>query len=1144
MRLSRSLAFGIGLTALVLAAGLNAPALAASATLRGEAMPAGFGRLSLAFDQPTQTRVRVANGVLIVAFGDPVTVDVAKVARELPNYVSIARIDPDGRGMRFALTQPYKANLIEAGDKAFIDLLPQNWTGLLPGPPPEVIAELTQRLRLAEARAREASRQPPAPAAMLSMRSASLPTLERLIFKAPAGTAMASDLSDGKLKLTFDRAMNADEAALRTALPEGIALAALDAGKERLSLTLALPPDWQARSFDDETGLVVDLLRPAKPSALSLASLQTLPEPAATPVAASPVSAQPAEATAAGGSAPASEARPTPGATPPAAVPAAPEPAPSKVAIVAAEKRLDFRFPRPTGAAAFLDSGTMTLVFDTRDTIDPADLTGRLPQQIEDSTVSREGKATLVRLRLAGQPLARFFADGNGWSLDLAEEGGGPAAAIEPRRGVDERGQTILAVPMPGLTGVHWLESGPAGLPVAVATTLGPTRLTPKPYRFVEFGLLPTAQGLAVQPRSDDVVTRAGTNEVRIGRAGGLTVSLDLSGQDGTQAAAQSDQPPPAPPLLDPERWAKLRLGSPQEQARALIQDAAGASRSHKSEARLALARFYLANHLAPEALGPLDALMRDDQPMRANREALFLKGVAAAQMHRNPEALAAFEAAPIKDDAEASLWRALIEQRLNRNAQALAGFRRGEAFLERYPADLQGEFREAMTRAALATQDMGMAERQVQALADMPRDSFDQEKLALLQAMLDDASGRADIAMNGYRPLFEATSRPVAAEAQLRAVKLADTDKRSDLKVDEAVARLETVSVVWRGGRVEIEALAELNRLYTDQKRWRDAFLIARRANENFPDDPLTRRMHDETAQRFAELFADGGADKLPRIDALALFYDFKEFLPIGRRGDEITRLLADRLVELDLLDQAAEILKYQMDRRLTGAARSTVAARLAMIDLMNGKPADAVRALNATRLVELPADVRRARLLLESKALSDLSRTDQAFEMLESERGPEVDRLRADIYWTGRRWREAGEAYERILDESWRGDSPLTDSQRADVMRAGISYVMANEALSLDRLRSKFAPKMAQSADARTFAFMTGANRNKAADIRELARAAASADTISEFLKAYRERYPAYSAAMRKPQPPGAAGPAPAAQGAAADGAPQSNG
>ncbi len=89
-------------------------------------------------------------------------------------------------------------------------------------------------------------------------------------------------------------------------------------------------------------------------------------------------------------------------------------------------------------------------------------------------------------------------------------------------------------------------------------------------------------------------------------------------------------------------------------------------------------------------------------------------------------------------------------------------------------------------------------------------------------------------------------------------------------------------------------------------------------------------------------------------------------------------------------------------MDKRLTGAARSTVAARLAMIDLMNGKPADAVRALVSTRLVELPADVKRARLLLEAKGLSDLSRSDQALEMLEGEQGGEVDRLRADIFWT----------------------------------------------------------------------------------------------------------------------------------------------
>ena len=1131
LRLSRSFAFGIGLAALALAAGLETPAFAAGANLRGEAMPAGFGRLSLTFDEPIQTRIRVSNGVLIVAFGSQVQVDVARIARELPNYVSVARVDPDGRGMRFALTQSYKANLIEAGDKAFIDLLPQNWSGVMPGPPPEALAELTERLRLAEVRAKDAARQPPAPPATLTMSSASLPTLERLIFKAPAETKLASNLSDGTLKLVFDRPMNVEAAAIRNALPTDIDLTGLDAGKEALSLTLSLPKDWQVRSFDDETGLVVDLLRPVKQEAPSLVELSKPPAPTPPAPAATPPT-EPAPKSAA--TAPAAQP-----ATPPtqavAAAPTAPEVPPGPVAITVDGKRLDFRFTRPTGAAAFLDAGVMTLVFDTRDTIDPAKLAGLMPKLIEDSTVTREGKVTLVRLRLAGQPLARVFDNGPTWSLDLGEDAGRPATPVEPQRSMDERGQTIVAVPLAGLTGIHWLETGPAGLPVAVATATGPTRLTPKPYQFVEFGLLPTAQGLAVQPHADDVAVRAGTEQVRIGRSGGLNVSLDIGAPLPKPEEKAGNQE--AAPLLDGDAWARLRLDNPRERARALMLDITDASRGRKSEARLALARFYAANGLMPEAAGPLNALLADDKAMRGNREALFLRGVIATGMHRHQQALAAFDAGPIKDDVEAGLWRALVEERLNRNAQALVGFRRAESVLDRYPLHLQGEFREAMARTALAQQDIAVAERQIQALADMPRGSFDQEHLALLQARLDDISGRPEAAMNGYKPLFEAKSRPVAAEAQLRAVKLADAEKRTDIKPEEAIARLETVSVIWRGGRLEIEALAGLGRLYADQQRWRDAFMVARRANENFIEDPLTSRMHDETAQRFAELFSGSGLGKLPRIETLALFYDFKEFLPIGRRGDEITRLLADRLVELDLLDQASEILKYQMDRRLSGAARSTVAARLAMIDLMNGKPADAVRALNTTRLVELPADVKRARLLLEAKALSDLSRTDQALEMLEVERGPEIDRLRADIYWTGRRWREAGEAYERLLGESWRGDGALGDSERADVMRAGVSYVMASENLSLDRLRSKFAPKMARGADARTFAFITGADRTRAADIREMARATANADTLSDFLKAYRERYPAYSAAMRKPQAPAADKLPSPAEGAAAE-------
>ena len=69
----------------------------------------------------------------------------------------------------------------------------------------------------------------------------------------------------------------------------------------------------------------------------------------------------------------------------------------------------------------------------------------------------------------------------------------------------------------------------------------------------------------------------------------------------------------------------------------------------------------------------------------------------------------------------------------------------------------------------------------------------------------------------------------------------------------------------------------------------------------------------------------ADG--DAMPAVEALGLFYDYRELTPIGRRGDEMIRRLTDRLVAVDLLDQAAELLQHQVDHRLQGAARAQVA-------------------------------------------------------------------------------------------------------------------------------------------------------------------------------------------------------------------------
>ncbi len=155
------------------------------------------------------------------------------------------------------------------------------------------------------------------------------------------------------------------------------------------------------------------------------------------------------------------------------------------------------------------------------------------------------------------------------------------------------------------------------------------------------------------------------------------------------------------------------------------------------------------------------------------------------------------------------------------------------------------------------------------------------------------------------------------------------------------AIEQLERLGLTWHGGPLEEAITAGLTRLYLADGRWRQAFTAVRRANTVLaPNSPVSRALTTEAQGAFEDLYLGGKGDALSGIEAVALYFDFKELAPIGRRGDAVVRRLADRLVGLDLLDSAAELLRYQVDKRLTGQARSAVAARLAMILLMDGKP------------------------------------------------------------------------------------------------------------------------------------------------------------------------------------------------------------
>lgn len=122
--------------------------------------------------------------------------------------------------------------------------------------------------------------------------------------------------------------------------------------------------------------------------------------------------------------------------------------------------------------------------------------------------------------------------------------------------------------------------------------------------------------------------------------------------------------------------------------------------------------------------------------------------------------------------------------------------------------------------------------------------------------------------------------------------------------------------------------------------------------------------------------------------------------------------RRLADRLLSVDLLDQAVELLQHQVDHRLQGGARTQVATRLAVVYLMNRKPDRALATLQKTRAADLSNDPRDQRLLIEARAMSNLGRHEVALELITNINSREAMRLRSDILWAARRLAGRGRA------------------------------------------------------------------------------------------------------------------------------------
>ncbi|MGZ5922476.1 MAG: hypothetical protein ACXWLT_11985, partial [Rhizomicrobium sp.] len=1099
----------LGLAALVVFA--SAPAHAADTVT---AVPeSGFVRLNFNFAPAAKITAAAQGGVLTLSFDRKVTLTPQAIMALSGGAVASGHADADGKTLRFALTQPIRLHQSALADHAVIDLAPQNFTGEMPD----------------LAAAAKAAAKPVDMASLpeMKLRAGAYTNYTRLVFDWPHAVSYTVFPGAGKIAVRFQALARPDLSALTRFAPPWVKNATWHTDGNATVIEFETDSDSGFHDFKDGSKVVLDILAPKTDAAAYAPPGLDKPKVTAMNGALSAGQAKAIADTAGqlAGQLP-SKNNPTDASTKPDAKTAdtkpEPKPADSKPSVPAppaadapanvqlADSRLTKNGAVVTfkGAAAhpnavFIRGLTAWVVLENTPNFDAAALKtqlGDFATQVEASSASG-----ISVLRVGLKQAAQIVAENAGADLKVTIGTGAatPPLAISFARSQDDPKRASLTTLLPGSDRVLTLTDPIAGDTLTViAGNSGHAVLAQRDY--AEFAALPTASGLVITPYIDDFSILVGGGRITITRAGGLSLTPLTMPVEETPAAMAAEKNGPS--FLDFAAWSPLTGGSFLATERRLTRAVSQLPSAKANRARLTLARFYLANRFAAEALGLINLIQTSDPGLRGDTQLATMRAAADYMMGRYRDAHNDLAGPSFDADRHAALWRGLTEAALENWSASRTYLAQAMPVLKKYQPEWRTRVRLTDAQAALGIGKLELADA---AMMRVPHDLDRREALEaeLIKARIEAAENHYPAAIPHFAAVENGGDERIAAQAifyQTSAALAAGA-----ITPKQGIAILERLRYRWRGDALEMKTLRKLAALYFDQRKWQSGLKTLRVATQNFVGEEQAHAAQDDMRTAFTNLYIKGGADKLPPVESLAIFYDNIDLTPIGAAGDDMIRRMVDRLVAMDLLGPAANLLAYQVDKRLDGIAKAQVSTKLAAIYLMDHKPQAAVDALHKSQISGLPDQDGHARLTLEARAFAALKQWDNALDLTAVDDQPDTRRLRADIYWESGNWTMAGQKTEELLGARWSDPIPLSDGERGQVLRMAVAYSLANDEAGLDRLRQHFAPKMQDTPDGGSFKVLSQEIDMHGLAFRDAAAKIASMDTLQSFMKDFEKRH-----------------------------------
>ncbi|MFQ6018261.1 MAG: hypothetical protein ACE5KF_08690, partial [Kiloniellaceae bacterium] len=1065
----------------------------------------GFSRLVFDWGKPVGTRLDQEPGRATLRFDRPAELDLSRYRADPPPEILRIEVVPDGQGLTVRLSIPKEAKLrlFQDRGKVVLDVLKPGTRADAPAAEPGD----WRRRQAAKQRPPKVLRSKPEPAAAAPV---PVPRPARKADRPDAVAAAPVPHPDGPApgkapipllapSLTGSSAPEAQGAGAKESGAKGQAPAARGAAKvvtkaraeatappiprpkPEVAPTVRTPAGGRASGGEPVAG------RPAGQA------------PAGRATGAAPAGGAPASLAAAEADQTAVTDK-TPVSADPAPVVIETTPAPARSAELYAPVMLRFAWDGAVAAAAYRRGGYLWLVFDRPP---PGDLSRRIakvaPQLAPVAQYALSG-ATVIRLTAPPAWGARLTREDSAWIVDLWSQAALADNAIVVE--VDARGgpaQVLFHVTGAGRP--LWFTDPVLGDRIAVVPVSVSGQGLSARREFLQFRALATSQGVVLQPLSESIEIAVTAKGVRVRDSEGLIVSY---GSTLALLASNVRTPPKGPRLFDLEAWRRGGKASFTSNKQALQKAVPQAPDRKINAARLELARFYFAHGLAAEALGVLGLRETEDPRLATDPETRLMKGASEFLIEDYEAAADTLFDPALAGEWEAALWRAAMAAVSLDWSAAATGFAGTEALIADYPHQVRSRLRLLAAEAYLGIADTEGADRY---LAQVRRDEpshAEVAQIAFLVARRLQLEGDVAGAEELWRKVAESNHLPSRTRARLALVDLGL--ENGSITLEQGIEELERLRFAWRGDRFEFALLQRLGDIYIARHDYRRGLRALRQAASHFPKSERSHAVAQRMREVFADLYLGDAGTGLPPLRALALYEEFKELTPVGARGDEVITRLADRLVEVDLLDRAAVLLDSQVRYRLAGVPKARVGTRLALIRLLDREPAKAIAGLDLSEIPNLPEDLARRRRYLKVRALSALGRRDEALALLGADDSADGLRLRADILWAQRNWTATALVLARLAPARPPADRPITEAESQTLVSLAVALTLAGERDKLIELGKRFKAAMAAGSQRDTFALLVG--DLEPGKVKSIAERLAQVDQVRAFMASYRER------------------------------------